>query len=107
MTEKLPERMRKVALDLPVPDDMTNREYWLRTEIMEWADEVVVISGKLLAYEQRERGYELCEAHEGYWHPIEEMYMDSEGVWLCQEAWNELVNATIDEIGEAGGIKYG
>lgn len=36
----LPERMRKVALDLPVPDDLTNREYWLRTEILEWADEL-------------------------------------------------------------------
>ncbi len=39
MTEKsLPERMRGIALD--IPDDMTNREYWLRTEIMQWADEL-------------------------------------------------------------------
>jgi hypothetical protein len=86
----LPERMRKIALDLPVPDDLTNREYWLRTEILEWADEVAVISGKLLAYEQREAGYELCEAHEGHWHPMEEMHLTHDGVWLCREAWDEL-----------------
>lgn len=92
MTETLPERMRKVALDLPVPDDLTNREYWLRTEILEWADEVVGISGRLLAYEQREAGYELCEAHEGHWHPIEEMQLTDDGVWLCKEAWEELVS---------------
>ena len=34
------ERMRQIALDLPEPDDMTNREYWLRTEILEWVDEL-------------------------------------------------------------------
>jgi len=32
------ERMRKVALD--IPDDMTNREYWIRTNILEWVDEL-------------------------------------------------------------------
>lgn len=43
----LPERMRAIALDLPEPDDMTNREYWLRTEILEWADKLEALEDRI------------------------------------------------------------
>ena len=31
-------KMREIALD--IPEDMTNREYWLRTEIYQWAEDI-------------------------------------------------------------------
>ena len=44
-TLSLPERMRKIALD--IPDDMSNREYWLRTEILQWADAFDVLEQRV------------------------------------------------------------
>ena len=41
MTDQMDEitkKMREVALD--IPSDMTNREYWLRTEIYQWAEDI-------------------------------------------------------------------
>lgn len=54
------------------------------------ADKIAALKAKLERYERRENGEEFCEAHED-WLPMEKMQMDSEGVWLCQEAWDELV----------------
>ena len=48
------------------------------------------LQSRLEPFEQRAAGNEFCESHED-WLPIEDMQMDSEGVWLCQEAWDELV----------------
>ena len=52
--------------------------------------ELAVVKGQLLAYTQREAGYELCEAHPDHWHPIEEMFLTEDGCWLCLRAWEEL-----------------
>jgi hypothetical protein len=63
--------MRKIALDLPVPDDMTNREYWLRTEILEWADESEAEVEALC--EQAERLIPDLDAISGYAYVLESM----------------------------------
>ena len=58
--QKLSEKMKRIALDLPDSDDLTNREYWLRTEILEWADRVEAFEDALqemaVAYPPNQRG---------------------------------------------------
>ena len=61
-------------------------------ELRQIASNFRELERKLEAYEQRDAGNEICEAH-GDWQPMEEMHLSYDGVWLCQEAWNELVEA--------------
>lgn len=71
----------------PLSDSRRSQDRAVRIIAKEIEDDIEI---KLARYEQREAGNEFCEAHED-WLPIEEMQCDSEGTWLCQEAWDELV----------------
>ena len=110
MTDKLSERMRNkpwleskvshewadevAALEQRVEEYQRDDEVWDKHSLVEIVEERNALKQRVERLGRRENGEEFCEAHED-WLPIEEMQMDSEGVWLCQEAWDELVADTI------------
>jgi len=65
-------------------------------------EEAKAVQDELAAIRYREKGYELCEVHDGEWLPMEKMHLTHDGCWLCDAAWDELVaEAATQEANDA------